>query len=960
MSLSTMLLFFDSIGYEVFCTFISIVWQSSILFLFAYSASWLLRHQSETIKHAIWVSVLLMMPFLPAVTWLINSAGSPVTEIKMLPNYSYTENITVNDQSEIRSITPVTDVADNSDQQVYPSGITVLKEKDIGSQILSAARKHFWGGLFITYLIVAVAFILMTIGAGLRIRSWISYASPVTDTRVIYALERIKDHFGISRNVGILESTDVAVPITFGSLHPVVLLPIGFTDELSDDDIKVLLVHELSHIKRHDPFTLTLLTLIRSVFFFHPLVWFASREASYYAESSCDSFAFRYTGTPHSYAEMLSRSADTIRRRSIITEYAVGIFATKKILLRRIYAILENNGRFKSLSILAKTSIFLGLILSISIAASFPVRGKDGKVSPLFHEFEVAVVKQNVDEVRDILNKNPHLKDLRGRNGGTLFHSVVGDNHIKMTEVLIGKNIPLDKPDDDGNTPLHLAIITKSSETISLLLLHGADPEKKNGEGLRPLETAAEKGFYSIADLLIEHGAEVSIHTASLLGKTEKVKILLQDDPSLANSRNRDGKTALHLLCNREKSGTNNGFALMDMGMTKKFGPESLGAREVAGLEIIGILLENDADPKVRDDNGWMPLHYAAKNGRYEESELLLSAVAPVNAKLEDGDTPLHIAAWNDSEVTARKLVENGAKINAVNEHGATPLVWANIQDNSSLISYLTNIGMKDRTNKLNAIKTWKHFLKSPYSEKALSVHLLAIGRIDITEPIDYGRSEYDSWYIAKALHIKCSNGGDYRCLEICQGTQMARIPGKLIVLDSNGEILKTFTERNYIVSDLLTPNTDEMFRNPEVERMVSNEKWIVLPDCNGDGYGDIPVMTGYDNRAIYSTHADDFPLIFEADISGMLMPREMLTDIETGRTMLQYVEKPSPGLRIVFQPLTQVKTGSNTTRIIMDPNKSLREIARYEWDSVQGKFIGPQNTTDDTWKINFPDMVEK
>ncbi|MFC1650655.1 ankyrin repeat domain-containing protein [Candidatus Latescibacterota bacterium] len=953
MIITNILSFCDLVGYEVICTLISVVWQSSILFLFAYLATWFLRHRSETIKHAIWVSVLVIMPFLPAVTWLINSAGSPVTEIKMLPNNQYFENITENNQYEIISKTNAINLnLEKSNQHVVSSDKTT---SSIVSQVMATARKHFWAGIFITYLFVAGALILLTIGVGLRIHSWIRNAIPVIDSNVLQTLEQIKNHFGIARNVGIVESYSVTVPITFGTLHPVVLLPAGFTNNISNDDLTVVLVHELSHIKRHDPLILTLITIVRSLFFFNPLVWFASREASYYAESSCDNFAFRYTGTPHSYAEMLSRVATLIKHRSNITEYAVGIFATKKILLRRIYAILENSSKLQSLSKFAKAGIFLGLILTISIAASFPVIGKDEEISPLFHEFTIAAWKDDVAAIRNLLQNNPKLQELRGYNGNTLYHYAIDDDKLPALRILIEENIPLGIPDNDGNTPLLKAIDFNESESVRLFLENNADPESKDGEGLKPLEIASVKGFYDVADLLIDHGAEISIHSASLLGMTDQVNTILKNDPSLVNARNHEGKTPLHLICNRAKN------TRIQLALDKNPENDRLNATENACFEIMEILLKNDADINKRDKNGWMPLHYAVKNGRYKEVELLLNRGAQVNALLDDGDTPLHVAAWDNHQNVAKILLENGADIDAVNSFGATPLDWAKVQGNSSVISYLENISAVDISEKLDSKKTWKRFLKSPYSEKALSAHMLALGSNEIAERHEYGRPEYETWFICKALRIKRIKDKDYRCIEICQGKPMARIAGKIIVFDSQGNIHKTLNDKyQYLDGDLLIPNFRRGIDHTKINELFGKEKWIDSPDINGDGFGEIPITIGGSKHKIYSSHLNDLPVILEAELRYNPNTKWPFEDIEDGTLLLQYCNEPTHGLRITVIPSTRIKKPDSHFSInVFDIRALPRELARYEWDTQKKTFEGPQNGFNNLWTINYPIMTE-
>ncbi|MFC1490744.1 ankyrin repeat domain-containing protein [Candidatus Latescibacterota bacterium] len=973
----------DTFGYELFCAFSSVVWQSSILIIAAFIASLLLRHRSSTIKHAIWVSVLIIIPLLPTVTWMISQAGSPVAEIKVLPDRAYfMEHIdraepvsqTVNAmeaQPEIISVPPVQTQTPETGRIARPS---------------ISVRDNIWTGLLSVYLLFVGVFISLTIAVGMRIHSWRRQSSPVNDNRVPGTLSRIQAHFGISGKIAVLESVNISVPVTFGLLRPVVLLPVGFTDELTDDDLTVLLAHELCHIKRHDSLTLMLLTLIRSVFFFHPLVWFASREASYYAECACDTAAFGYTGTPHSYAKMLSRVALRVSRRSIINNYAVGIIPTKKILLRRMYDILENSSRLKQLSRYAKASIFAGIIMSISIAASFPIRGKDGNTSPLFKEFELLSVTQDTTAIRDFLRNNPQLKRMLDLDGQSLCNYIISDTQATALRILLEEGLPFDIPDNRGMTPFRKALKLTNTECLRLLLEHGADPNQKDADGLRPLEYVLEGGVkftrYGLRDMLIEHGAEVTIHNASLLGDIDRVREIIENDRSAVNEKNREGKTALHVLCNRPKGPIIN--PEMDKSRVEHL-EMSLGKGYLADLnnncfDITKLLIEHNADLKIRDDYGWMPLHYAAKQGRHEETALLLDEGASVNVKAKDGDTPLHIAVWNNREDTVRKLIEYGADINAVNSYGTTPLAWANFQKYSSIIDILNDNDAEDGTKNTNLKTAWKQFRKSPYSEKALGSLLLASDNYDIAEIAR--ATPPRGWFIRKALRIKRKGGEDFSCIEISLTSQGEGMPKKhpnsfgggcIYIFDSNGNILHASNDRLFLPENLLFPNALDRNYNLKFITLYNNEKWMDAPDLNGDGYSDIPrldLTSDSNNFKIYSSHSTDFPLIFESDIpmKSLIDIWELVTNPNykiteninvSDEIILQYIDKPSPSLRIAALEKRNIFNGSNSYYYVSDESAVPRELARYEWDSTKNAYTGPQAGPDGLWEIKYPDMAD-
>ena len=79
----------------------------------------------------------------------------------------------------------------------------------------------------------------------------------------------------------------------------------------------------------------------------------------------------------------------------------------------------------------------------------------------------------------------------------------------------------------------------------------------------------------------------------------------------------------------------------------------------------------------IRDDHGFSPLHWAAKEGRTSVVELLIKRGARINASNMGDDTALHLASAHGHREVIQVLLANKADVNATNEHGNTPLHYA-------------------------------------------------------------------------------------------------------------------------------------------------------------------------------------------------------------------------------------------------------------------------------------------
>ena len=110
----------------------------------------------------------------------------------------------------------------------------------------------------------------------------------------------------------------VEVPTVIGWLRPVVLMPASALSGMGPQQLEAILAHELAHIRRHDYLVNLLQTVVETLLFYHPAVWWLSGRIRVERENCCDDLAVSLCGDPYAYAERspTSRSCARIRAAS--------------------------------------------------------------------------------------------------------------------------------------------------------------------------------------------------------------------------------------------------------------------------------------------------------------------------------------------------------------------------------------------------------------------------------------------------------------------------------------------------------------------------------------------------------------------------------------------------------------------------------------------------------------------
>ena len=228
---------------------------------------------------------------------------------------------------------------------------------------------------------------------------------------------------------------------------------------------------------------------------------------------------------------------------------------------------------------------------------------------------------------------------------------------------------------NDGTTPLLLAVYSGDEATVAKLLKAGADWRAGNAFGATPFSEAARIGHAGILALLLKAGADpraanaedqTALHLVARTGNVEAARLLLKAGADV-NARERwGGQTPLMWAASQNQP-----------AMIRFLIARGADANAHATVRDWQRRVTAEGRPKDMNHGGFTPLLFAAREGFVDAAMALLKGGADIDLPDPDGTTPLVLALTNGQWDMAKALIEAGANVNDWDFWGQSPLYMA-------------------------------------------------------------------------------------------------------------------------------------------------------------------------------------------------------------------------------------------------------------------------------------------
>jgi beta-lactamase regulating signal transducer with metallopeptidase domain len=306
---------------------VQFVWQGTGVGLLSAFALFALRRSAADVRYVVASIGLALMLTLPIVTGVqkYQALGQEANAgVLPAPVHSAPEAVAFR----------ATEATGESSRQVAP------KDATAESGLFDRLRAEpVLPGLMVVWLVGVSLLSLRLLTGWLWAQRLRTRGVTAADETLCRVTARLARRLHIARAVSLLQSTLVDVPTVIGFLAPVVLLPASALAGLTPQQIEAILAHELAHIRRHDYLVNLLQTLVETVLFYHPAVWWLSRRIRIERENCCDDLAVSLCGDPVAYATALA-DLEALRSSGPAPERHIVLAATGGSLMNRIRRLL--------------------------------------------------------------------------------------------------------------------------------------------------------------------------------------------------------------------------------------------------------------------------------------------------------------------------------------------------------------------------------------------------------------------------------------------------------------------------------------------------------------------------------------------------------------------------------------------------------------------------------------------
>jgi beta-lactamase regulating signal transducer with metallopeptidase domain len=292
-------------------TLVHFLWQGFVVMGPLAFSLWVLRRQTASIRYFTACTGLIVLSFCPVMTLTLLVAQSDHARwgtSHQFAEHNLSNSPSICPQASIEKPTaPAPLIQDSVSAQAasFKETFTELQNSVSPGGAWWSIQSR-WMPIIASIWLTGVLLLSLRLLGGLwRVRCLRRRAEVVADLRIRQSLERLLQRMNIRRPVDVFQSREVPVPAVFGFWRPALILPASLLSGLTVYEVDSILAHELAHVRRHDWLVNVLQSILETLLFYHPAVWWVSSVIRAERENCCDDMAVQVCGDRLTLAKAL-------------------------------------------------------------------------------------------------------------------------------------------------------------------------------------------------------------------------------------------------------------------------------------------------------------------------------------------------------------------------------------------------------------------------------------------------------------------------------------------------------------------------------------------------------------------------------------------------------------------------------------------------------------------------------
>ncbi len=328
---------------------LTIAIRTCVIAAFSLVAGVALRKARPSTRSALWNSTLIACLFMPA-AWTV----TPPVTVAVPSRFLSSDFESASPTRFAPTSTPRANAITAKYSQATEQAVSNLGIGEPGRALL-----FFW---LLGALVVGSRFGRQILSA----RRLVRRASIVDNALMRGSLSHAKSSLGIRRDITVLHSSEIDVPLAAGILRPVILVP-SSASEWSDEEMRIVLLHELAHVQRSDIIARATAMCACVIHWFNPFVWILGELSTRDAELAADDLVLSAGILPSTYADALLNIAGSVFGPPRVQPSLP--LARRAFLAERVHTILRESRRSGGMGH-AATALVLAATFATSLLAA--------------------------------------------------------------------------------------------------------------------------------------------------------------------------------------------------------------------------------------------------------------------------------------------------------------------------------------------------------------------------------------------------------------------------------------------------------------------------------------------------------------------------------------------------------------------------------------------------------------